>query len=135
MSSFVIKSKLNIFVLFYYIVYIIKVKYFCIVLLYCLHLISSLLHTRSLLVPCTYVSIKSIDCILLSSFELKAILLSSSVKTLCLSLLNQCFVFNITLLFFYEFFKTIYINFIFSLSGLFYFQFEPLLNSFYNLEI
>ena len=30
------------------------------------------------------VSIKSIDCILLSSFELKAILLISSVKTLCL---------------------------------------------------
>ena len=36
----------------------------------------------SLLVPYAYVSIESIDCILLSSFELKAILLNSSAKTL-----------------------------------------------------
>ena len=34
------------------------------------------------------VSIESIDCILLSSFEIKAILLISSIKTLCLSLLK-----------------------------------------------
>ena len=37
---------------------------------------------------------------MLSLFELKAILLISSVKTLCLSLLNFCCVFNINLLFF-----------------------------------
>ena len=46
---------LNIFVLFYLIV----------------HLISSFLltrYTRSLLVPCAYVSIESIDCVLLTSF-------------------------------------------------------------------
>ena len=43
--------------------------------------------------------IESIDCILLSSFELNAILLISSVKTLCLSLFNLCWVLNIDLLF------------------------------------
>ena len=59
--------------------------------------------TRSLFVPYAYVSIKSTDCILLSSFELKAILLISSVKTLCLSLLNLRCVFNIDLLFLVNF--------------------------------
>ena len=65
-----------------------------------------------------HVFIKSIDCILLSSFEIKRILLISSVKTLYLSLLNLCCVFNINWLFFYEFdmvfFETIHVNFIFS---------------------
>ena len=58
-----------------------------------LHLISSFFSlTRPLLVPFAYVSMKSIDYILLSSFQLKAILLVASVKTLCLSLLNlYCF--------------------------------------------
>ena len=69
--------------------------------------------TRCLLVPYAYVSIKSINYILFSSFELKSILLISSAETLWLSLLNLCCVFNITLLFFYEFFmiffKTIYV--------------------------
>ena len=37
-----------------------------------------------MLVPCAYVSSKSTDCVLLSSFELKAVWLISSVKTLCL---------------------------------------------------
>ena len=64
-----------------------------------LHLISSFSLTRTLLVPYAYVSIKSIEWILLSSFELKGIFLISSVKTLCLSLLNICCVFNINLLF------------------------------------
>ena len=72
--------------------------------LYCfiviLHVISSFSLARSLLVPYAYVSIESTDCILLSSFELKAILLISSAKILCLSLLNRYFVFNIHLLFF-----------------------------------
>ena len=53
-----------------------------------MRLIFSFLRIRSLLIPCEYVSIKSIDWVLLSSFELKAILLISSVNTLCLSLSN-----------------------------------------------
>ena len=61
---------------------------------------SSFLLTRSLFFPYAYVSIESIDCNLLSSFKLKAVLLISSVKTLCFALLNLCRVFNITLLFF-----------------------------------
>ena len=52
---------------------------------------------RSLSIPFVYVSIKSIDLILLLSFELKRILLISSVKTLCFSLLNRCCFFNIDL--------------------------------------
>ena len=62
-----------------------------------MRLVFSFLHRRSVLITCAYVSIESIDYILLSSFELKAILLISSVKTLCLSLLNLCCVFNISL--------------------------------------
>ena len=84
MFSIVTLSKLIIFVLFYYIV--IFTLYF-------------FLHTRSFLVPYTYVSIESIDCILLSSFELKATLLISSVKTLWLRLLSICCDSNISLLF------------------------------------
>ena len=81
-----------------------------------LHLISSFLLTRSLLDPHEYVSMESIDCILLSSFELKQILLTASVKTLSLSLSNICCVFNIDLSFFMNslyFFMTIYVNLIF----------------------
>ena len=73
-----------------------------------------------------------------SSFELKAILLISSVKTLCFSLLNLGCIFNINLLFFYEFFmayfKVMYIVSFF-LNGLSYFQVELLPNSFYNLQM
>ena len=73
-------------------------------ILYCfiklLRLISSFLRARSLPVSCANVSIELIDCILLSSFELKAILLISLLKTLCLLLLNLCCVFNISLIFF-----------------------------------
>ena len=64
-----------------------------------LHLISSFSISRSLLVLNVYVSIESAECILLSSFDLKIILLTSSVKTLRFSLLNlYCCVFNIDLL-------------------------------------
>ena len=60
--------------------------------LYCfiimLRLISYFLHTSSLLVSYAYISIKSIDCIFLSSFELEAILLISLAKRLWYSLLN-----------------------------------------------
>ena len=45
---------------------------------------SSFSLTRSLLVPYVYVSIESIDYILLSSFERKAIFLISSLKASCL---------------------------------------------------
>ena len=63
-------------------------------------LIPSFLHTKSLFIPDAHVAIKSIDCILLSSFELKVILLVYSVKKICLPLLHLCWVFNISLLFF-----------------------------------
>ena len=70
-----------------------------------LHLISSFLHTKPLFIPYAYVSIESNECILLSSFELKGILLISTVKTLCLSLLDLCCVFNISSLFFTNSFR------------------------------
>ena len=57
-----------------------------------LHLMSSFLLIRSLLVWYAYISIESIDCILSSSFELKAILLISTVKKLWLLLLLLIFV-------------------------------------------
>ena len=79
MFSFVTSSKLIIFL------------YRFIILL---HLISSFSLTRSLLVLYAYVSVESIDCILLSSFELNSVLLISSVKTLCLCFLNLSCVFN-----------------------------------------
>ena len=90
-----------------------------------------------LLVPYVYVSIKLIDCICWSSFELKVILLISSVKTLCPFLLNLFCTFDVTLLYFYEFFM------IFSrithikvfLNGLFCFQFELIRNNVYILQI
>ena len=54
--------------------------------LYCFTILSyltfSFLLIRFLFVPYVYVSIESIDCIVLLSFELKAILLISSVKIL-----------------------------------------------------
>ena len=103
-----------------------------------LHLISSCSLARSLLVPYADVSIKSIDCILLSSFELKAILLISSVKTLCFSLLNLCFVFSINLLFITNSLclllqqKKLSMSILFFLDNLFYFQAEFVPNSCYN---
>ena len=118
---------------------IIKINFlYCFIIL--LHLISSFLHTRSSLFLYVYVSIESISCILLSSFELEAILSISSVKSLCFSLLNLCCVFSISL-FFYEFcmifFKTVrlYTSILFFLDGLFCFRVELLLISFYNLQI
>ena len=69
-----------------------------------LHLISSFLHTRFLLVPHAYSSLESIDCFLLSSLIVNAILLTFSINTLCFSLLNHCCDFSINLLFFINFF-------------------------------
>ena len=90
---------------------IIKVSHvlYCFIIL--LHLIYSLLHTRYSLVPYPYVSFESIDFILLSSFELNAILLISSAKTLFPSPLNLYCVFNA--FFFFIFYKIFYVNFIF----------------------
>ena len=78
MPSFITSSRFIDFVLFYYIV---EFNHFF-----------SL--TRSLLVPNTYVSIESIDHIRSSPFQLQAILLIFSLKTLCLLLLNLRCVFN-----------------------------------------
>ena len=64
---------------------------------------SSFVHTRTSLVPHAYVSAESVYCILLSLFELKAILMIFSVKTLCFPFLNLCFIFNISLLFLMNF--------------------------------
>ena len=73
----------------------------------------------------------------LSSSELKEILSVSSVNTLCFSLLNLGCVFNISFFFFMNSFWS-FLRFsmliLFFLIGLFYFQFELLLNSFYNLQ-
>ena len=52
-----------------------------------------------LLIPYAYVSIESIDCIILSSFAIKKILLVNSVQTLYLSLLSLCCAFCIVLRF------------------------------------
>ena len=60
-----------------------------------LYLISSFFTYKIFACSICNVSIESIDCILLSSFELEAILLISSVKPLYYSLLNLCCVFNL----------------------------------------
>ena len=90
-----------IWIMFFHVFFcnIIKVDHFLYRFIILLHLISSFSLTRSSLVPYVYVSIESIDCTILSSFELKANSLISSVKALCLSLLNLCCVLNIDLLF------------------------------------
>ena len=87
-----------------------------------LHLFTYFSCTRSLLIPYTYVPIKSTDCITLSSFELTVIILISSVKSLCLSLLNLYCVFNIDILFLIGFLWTCFLRtsiIIFFLENLF----------------
>ena len=126
-----------IWIMFFYVFLcnIIKVNHFLNRLIKLLPLILSFLLTFP--VPYAHVCIESIDFILLSSFELKAILLISSVKTLYLSLLIFFCVFNFDLLFLMNsswFFKTIYSNSIFS-ENLFYCQVELLLKYFYNSQI
>ena len=112
---------------------VIKVDHFLYRFIILLHHISLLSLTKFLLVPYAYVSIESIDCILLSSFELKAILLISLVKTLYLLLSNSCCVFIKKLLFFMNSLLSFLRRFF--LDDLFYFQVELLLNSFYNFQI
>ena len=100
-------------VLLCFLFHIIKVNQFLYRYIILLNLVSSFSLTKSLLVPYAFFSIESFECILKSSFEIKAILLISSVKTLCLSFLIFCCVFNISLLFltnYLWFFNTIYVN-------------------------
>ena len=115
----------------------IKVSHCCIVLLVT-PLISSFLCIISSFVPYAYVSIESIDFILLSLLALTAILSTSSANTSCFLLLNVCCDFDINL-FFYKLFmifsKIIHIKTIFFPSGLFCFPDELLLNNVDNLQI
>ena len=100
-------------VLLCFLFHIIKVNQFLYRYIILLNLVSSFSLTKSLLVPYAFFSIESFDCILKSSFEIKAILLISLVKTLCLSFLIFCCVFIISLLFltnYLWFFNTIYVN-------------------------
>ena len=108
MFSFAIPSKVIIFVFFHYI-FAFSFFFFYILGLFLFHI---------------DVSIESSDCILSSSLALSAILITSSVNTLCLSLLNFCSVFNINLLFFFCFFFFLWIlrlstSSLFFLVGLF----------------
>ena len=77
---------------------VIIINYFWIVLV--IVLISCFSHTRPFLVPYAYVSIESIDSILLSSLALNAVLAISLVNTLFFMLLNLCCDFSINLLLF-----------------------------------
>ena len=120
MFYFVTSSKLITFGLLYYIVTF-SFFLFCALFLY--------------FFLCPYNSIKSVDCILLSSLLLNAILLTSSVNRLCFLLLFLCCDFKINRLFFRNFLwfssrrstaTPFYSN------CLFYFQAKLLLNNFYN---
>ena len=97
-----IKNLWPIWVMLFYVFFysIVKVNHFLFRFIILLHLISSLALTRYFFVPNAYVHIELIDCILLLSFELKTVLLISSVKIFCLSRLNLCGTFLIDLLFF-----------------------------------
>ena len=112
----------------------IKVNHFLYRFITLLYLLSSISLTRFLLLPYAYLSIESIYFIFLSSFEVKAILIVSSVKILCLSLLIFCCVFNVILLYFMNPLRP-FTSILFFLNGSFHFQFELLLSSLYNLEI
>ena len=121
--------------------WIIKVNLFLYLFIILIHLISSSSLARSLIVPYAYVSIESIDCILLLSFELKEILLTYSVKTFCLSHLKLCCIFNIDLLFFINslwfilYSKYYLCQFYFFQHNLFYSPVKLLLNSIYNFHL
>ena len=80
-----------------------KFKHFCIALLDYYIWYFLFLNTRFLFSSYTYVPIESIDYIPFTSFELKAIVLISYVKTvrLSFSLFHLCCVFSISLLFSY----------------------------------
>ena len=123
-------SKVIIFLLFYY-----KLKFNLFVFTYCISVTSF----TYLLVPYAYVYFGLTDCIPLLSLALNSILLNSSVTTLRSSILNFCYVFNISLLFFmnslWHFRRLSTLRQFFFLSSLFCFQVELLLNSVYNIQI
>ena len=93
-------TRIMFFCFFFY--NIIKVNHFLYPFIILLHLISSFSLIRSLLIPYACVSIESNDCILSSSFELNAILLISSVKTMWKYYL--WFLLSILILFFSRYF-------------------------------
>ena len=113
---------------------VIKVNHF----LYCFvilsHFISSFLHNRFLLVPYAYVSTKSLDCILLLSLVLNAILFTPSVKKLSFSIRNFSCDFSINLLLLINslWFSLRLSTLTFFLADLICFQPELLLKKFYN---
>ena len=107
-----VRNLLPIWIMFCYVFFcIIKAKHFFYCFIILSHLISSFSFTRSFFVPYTYSflvpSIESFYCLPLSPFQ--AILLISSAKTLCLSLLNLCCVFNIIYCS-YEFFMVFFVT-------------------------
>ena len=135
MLSFVTSSNLIIFLLCHFIVTFLLCHY--IVTFYCVIILCTFSLNRSLIFPYTCICIKSIDCILLSSFEIKLILLISLVKSLCLSLLILCSVFNINLLFFMNYLWPFLRHPIlfFSRCFILFSIWELPLSSFYNLQI
>ena len=116
---------------------IIKVNHFLYLFIILLHLISSFSLARSLIVPYAYVSIESIDCILLLSFQLKEFLLISSVKSFCLPHLKLCCISNIDLFFINSlwFSSILSMSILFFQHNLFYSPVKLLLNSFYNFHL
>ena len=117
---------------FYHFIHnITKINHFFYCFVKLLHLIPFFSLTRFFVLSYVYISIKSIDCILLSSLGLKEILLISSVKALYLSLLSPCCVKLM-----YCFLQILWHYLChFIVDDSFHFQFELLLNSFYDLEI
>ena len=105
-----------IWIMFFYVFFcnIIEVNHFLYCFIILLHLISSFLLTRPLLVPYAYVSIESIDCFLLLSFELRAIFFSKIITSFTAkSALRFYFDLLFLMKFLWFFFKTIFVNYIF----------------------
>ena len=100
-----IRNLWPIWIMFFYVLFcnIVKINHFLCHFIILLHLISSFSFIKYLFVPYAYLSIEWIDCILLPLLELKAILLFSSVKPLCHSLLNLYCVCNINWMVFNNF--------------------------------
>ena len=69
-----------------------------------MHLTSSFLHTISLFIPYAYFSNESIDCIFLSLFEIKAILLISPVFNNTILLMTNSSKLSASILFFSKWF-------------------------------
>ena len=138
----------------------IKVNHFLYRFITLLHLISSFSLTRSLLLSNSHVSMDQAIAffyhhLTLNQYFTNLYQLISSVKTLCLSLLNLCCVLN-TDFFSYEFFMIFLVlsmliffyinlynffssyffyNFIIFLIFLFNYQVASFLNSFYNFQV